>query len=227
MTKHMRFNQFFRQTLQSTGLIAMALAGVVLMTASGCGGKFLSSDRETAKYIESLSKASLGTDMVTEYRVGPEDVLDVHIWGDEELSTQVTVRPDGMVSVPLVGDVMVSGLTAGQIGMLISADLKAFKTDPSVDVSIAEVNSYRIYLLGEVNQPGMVQVRNFTTLLQAIALAGGTTRFASNNVLVLRKDRGESIERVLSIDYRLLLSDRERHRPYNLVLWPGDTVIVK
>lgn len=227
MIEYVSSHQMIRKRLRITSLVAVAIGVLVMMTVTGCGGKFLSSDRETTKYVESLSKTSVGTDMVSEYRVGPEDVLDVRIWGDEELSTQVTVRPDGMVSVPLVGDVMVSGLTAGQIGTLIAADLKEFKTDPSVDVSIAQVNSYRIYLLGEVNKPGMVQVRNFTTLLQAIALAGGTTRFASNNVLVLRKERGKTTERVLSIDYRLLLSDREQHRQYNLVLWPGDTVIVK
>jgi protein involved in polysaccharide export with SLBB domain len=73
----------------------------------------------------------------------------------------------------------------------------------------------------------MVQVRNFTTLLQAIALAGGPTRFASDDIVVLRTDRDTGQEHVLHLNYRLLSSDQEEHRPYNLILWPGDTVILK
>jgi len=72
-----------------------------------------------------------------------------------------------------------------------------------------------------------VQVRNFTTLLQGIALAGGPTRFASNEILLLRKDRDTGNERVLKLDYRLLSSDRAEHRAYNVVLWPGDTIVIK
>lgn len=204
------------------------ICGVVLaLLLPACGASFVRVDSETAQYVKALAAMDGDVNLVTQYRVGPEDVLDVRVWGDEGLSTRVAVRPDGIITLPLVGDVAVAGKSSVEIAREVESRLKKYKTTPKVDVAIAEINSYRIYLLGEVNQPGMIQVRNFTTLLQAISMAGGKSPFASNDILVLRRERGTGTERVLHIDYRLLTSQRADHRPYNLVLWPGDTVIVK
>ena len=204
----------------------LVISLVIALGIGGCGG-LQRVDPETAAYVESLMDENPETNILTQYLVGPEDVLEVRVWGDDVLSKTVAVRPDGMITMPLAGDVKASGRSSVKIAAEIEKRLTEYKSAPQVDVSISQINSYRIYLLGEVNSPGMLQVRNFTTLLQAIALAGGPSRFASNEILLLRKDRDNSEERVLHLDYRMLSSDRAAHRPYNLVLWPGDTIIFK
>lgn len=206
--------------------MGLVVLGVSLVL-SGCGLRYVRVDPETTEYLDSLASAGDEANILTRYRVGPEDVLEIRVWADETLSTGVAVRPDGMISLPLVGDVLVAGKTAADIAEEVEGLLKEYKASPQVDVNISQINSYRIYILGEVQKPGMVQVRNFTTLLQAIALVGGPTRFASDEILVLRKDPERGGERVLRLNYRLLSSDLEEHRHYNLVLWPGDTVIFK
>jgi polysaccharide biosynthesis/export protein len=208
--------------------IGAVLLGVLVLAGSGCGMLPIRVDPETRAYLEEVAgQGGDATNFLTEYKVGPEDVLEIHVWGDNTLSKVVTVRPDGIISLPVVGDVLVAGKSAPQIATEVEKLLKQYKASPQVDVSISQINSYRIYLLGEVARPGMVQVRNFTTLLQAIALAGGPTAFASDDIVVLRTDRGTGREHVLRLNYRLLSSDRAEDRPYNLVLWPGDTVILK
>jgi polysaccharide export outer membrane protein len=207
--------------------VALGAALVFLLVAAGCGMRFMRVDPETRAYVEQLAEAQEGSNILTEYRVGPEDLLEIRVWGDDTLSKVVAVRPDGKISLPLIGDVAVAGKSAAEIAAEVESDLKKYKATPQVDVSISQINSYRIYLLGEVQHPGMIQVRNFTTLLQAIALAGGPTPFASDDIVVLRTDRASGDARVLHLNYRLLSSDREEHRAFNLVLWPGDTVILK
>ncbi len=197
----------------------------VVVLLAGCSGYRVNPD--TAAYVSSLADAEETTNLLTQYLVGPEDVLEVKVWGDDALSKTVSVRPDGKITLPLVGDLDAAGRSSVEISEEFSRRLKEYKAAPQVEISIAEINSYRIYLLGEVNHPGMVQVRNFTTLLQAIALAGGPTRFASNEILLMRQDRDTGKERVLQLDYRLLSSDKDEHRAYNMVLWPGDTIIIK
>lgn len=199
-------------------------ATLSILLLAGCAITHMDSD--TARYLETLPGRQ-DTELMSNYRVGPEDVLEIRVWGDEALSKTVIVRPDGLIGLPLIGDVAVAGRSSAEIAQLVEAKLKEYKAVPRVDVSIAEINSYRIYLLGEVERPGMVQVRNYTTVLQGIALVGGPTRFASNEILVLRKEGDAGVERVLYLDYRVLISRKAKHRPFNLVLLPGDTVIVK
>lgn len=212
------------KTCQRMGVV---LLGMLLTAVSGCGLFPARVDPDTRAYLADIGGDGDDANFLTEYQVGPEDVLEIHVWGDNTLSKVVTVRPDGIISMPVVGDVLVAGKSAPQITDELEKLLKEYKASPQVDVTISQINSYRIYLLGEVQHPGMVQVRNFTTLLQAIALAGGPTPFASDDIVVLRNDRATGQERVLRLNYRLLSSDREQDRPYNLVLWPGDTVILK
>lgn len=213
---------------QSVGRrVALGAAVLLILATAGCGTRFIRVGEETRAYVEQLAQAQSGSNILTEYQVGPEDLLEIRVWGDDTLSKVVAVRPDGKISMPLIGDVPVAGKSAAEIAAEVETALKTYKATPQVDVSIAQINSYRIYLLGEVQHPGMIQVRNFTTLLQAIALAGGPTPYASDDIVVLRTERNGGDERVLHLNYRLLSSDREEHRAYNLVLWPGDTVILK
>ena len=95
---------------------------------------------------------------VTDFLLGPEDVLEITVWRNQDLSRQTVVRPDGMVSMPLIGDVQASGQTANQLAARIADRLKEFKESPSVSVSVKEVNSYNVFVLGEVQKPGKYQL---------------------------------------------------------------------
>ena len=150
---------------------------VLLIVAGGCSGTPKAVLEETNRPAK-------------DFLLGPEDVLEVVVWKNQDLSRQVVVRPDGMISMPLIGDVLASGFTANELAYEISQRLKTFKEYPTVSVSVKEVNSYIVYLLGEVSKPGKYQLKSYTTVLQAVAMAGGFTPFASKNrIHVLRNSR--------------------------------------
>ena len=128
-----------------------------------------------------------------EFLLGPEDVLDIVVWKNDDLSQKaVVVRPDGMISMPLIGEISAGGLTANQLASQIASRLKEFKERPAVTVSVKEVNSYYVYVLGEVGKPGKYQLKSHATVLQAVAVANGFTVYAAKNKMkVLRQMLGE------------------------------------
>ena len=128
-----------------------------------------------------------------EFLLGPEDVLDIVVWKNDDLSQKaVVVRPDGMISMPLIGEITAGGLTANQLASQIASRLKEFKERPAVTVSVKEVNSYYVYVLGEVGKPGKYQLKSHATVLQAVAVANGFTIYAAKNKMkVLRQMQGE------------------------------------
>ena len=128
-----------------------------------------------------------------DFLLGPEDVLDILVWKNDELSQKgVVVTPDGKISMPLIGEVMAGGLTSNQLASQIASRLKEFKERAIVTVSIKEVNSYYVYVLGEVGKPGKYQLKSHATVLQAVAVANGFTVFAAKNKMkVLRHVQGE------------------------------------
>ena len=160
--------------------------------------------------------------------LGPEDVIEVVVWKNPDLSRQVVIRPDGKISLPLIGDVVASGLTADQVAKKITEKFKVVKENPSVSVNVIEVNSYYIFMVGEVSKPGKLQLKSYTTILQAMALAEGFTQYASrNDILVVRtiKDEdGKLKEMRIPLRYSDLIS--EEGGVYNLTLKSGDTVVV-
>lgn len=128
----------------------------------------------------------------TDFLLGPEDVLDIVVWKNDNLSQKaVVVRPDGKISVPLIGEMMAAGLTTNELASQIASRLKEFKENPAVTVSVKEVNSYYVYVLGEVGKPGKYQLKSHATVLQAVAVANGFTVFAAKNKMkVLRHVQG-------------------------------------
>ena len=173
--------------------------------------------------VERVDKASL---IVTqEYWIGPEDVLDITVWRNADLSKQVTVRPDGRISLPLIGDISAVGKTAVQLSEDISAKLKEYKEHPQVSIVVREVNSYAIYVLGEVVRPAKYPLKSKTTLLQAITLAGGLTPAAARNKVVIFRfgeQGGKDIKIKASYD-DIIMGDES---PQNVQLKPGDTIVV-
>ena len=179
--------------------------------------------QEAAPAPQTDEKTSL---IVTQdYFIGPEDVLDITVWKNADLSKQVTVRPDGRISLPLIGDITAVGKTAAQLSCDISAKLKEYKEHPQVSIVVREVNSYAIYVLGEVVKPGKYPLKSKTTLLQAITIASGFTPLAARNKIVVfrfAKDGGGRIKIKASYD-DIVLRDGSTQ---DMELKPGDQIVV-
>lgn len=156
------------------------------------------------------------------YRIGCADVLQVAVWKDPDLSRELPVRPDGFISLPVVGEVKADGLTAPELEQAISQKLKPFVQDPRVAVIVKEVNSSRVFVTGEVTHPGAYPIPARTSLVQAIALAGGFTEFANSDDIVVIRNQPKP-ER-MKVRYSDLISDDDH--PATFVLEPGDTIVV-
>ena len=163
------------------------------------------------------------------FLLGPEDELEITVWGNKDLTRATVIRPDGLISMPIIGDVQAAGLTADALAQRIAERLKQYlATTPSVSVSVKQINSYSVYVLGEVTKPGKFQLKSYITVLQAISMAGGFTDYAKKNKLqVLRvTENGEHRHQEVRIPLRYddLLSGNGG--PGNIVLHSGDTVVV-
>jgi len=166
-----------------------------------------------------------GDRVVDEYRIGPEDVLEIMVWKNSDLTRTVTVRPDGKVSLPLIGDVQASGLTPDQLKAVVTKRMKEYISAPEVSVLVSNINSYFYYILGEVIKPGKYPLKERTTVLQAISMAGGFTPFASKNgISLFRKDPLTYNDVKYRIRYDDIISSTDPKK--NLVIQSGDTLVV-
>jgi polysaccharide export outer membrane protein len=155
------------------------------------------------------------------YVIGPQDVLDISVWKEDQLTKTVPVRPDGKISMPLLNDVQAAGLTPTQLAGEITENLKKFVTDPQVTIIVREINSQRVYLLGEVARPGAYPLLPNMTVLQALSSAGGFTQFANlKKVYVLRVENGKQEKFPFSYKHALDSPDQ------NIVLKAGDTIVI-
>ena len=161
------------------------------------------------------------------YMIGPEDVLDISIWKNEDLSRVVTVRPDGRISLPLIGDVKAAGLTPGALRESITKKLKEFQESVVASVIVNEVNSYRVFILGAVARPGSYLMKRRTTVLQAIAMAGGFSQYASKNKMVVVRERvgADTAEEHTPVRFDDLVKAGGKAEK-NLILRSGDTIFV-
>ncbi len=155
------------------------------------------------------------------YRIGPEDVLHISVWGNEELTRDVTVRPDGKISLPLLQDIQAEGLTAAELSGVIHQKLLGYVKDPDVAVIITEINAPKVFVIGQVARPGEYPLRSDMSVLQALSLAGGFTPFASpKKITVLRNKGGE--REIRKVNYYDMIDNGEG----NYMLKPGDTIVV-
>jgi len=158
-----------------------------------------------------------------EYRIGPEDVLHISVWKDEDLDRKVLVRPDGGISFPLVGDIQVSGRTPLEVQDEIRNRLARYVPDAEVTVSVEKISGYTIFVLGEVNEPGQHTLGRYVDVVQALTLAGGTTPYASESkIRVLRRQDGREV--VYSVNFTNI--KRGRGLQQNIILQSGDVVVV-
>ncbi|MBI5197925.1 MAG: polysaccharide biosynthesis/export family protein [Nitrospirae bacterium] len=170
---------------------------------------------------------SLKPNVVTgSYLIGPEDVLEIYVWKNQDLSTTTVVRPDGMISMALLGDIQASGKTPTELQNIITERLKEYQQEPKISVIVREANSYSFFILGEVIHPGKYTLKAETTVLQAIALAGGFSQWAEKDkVLIIRKALTQETDaQRITVRYKDIVSGKDDRA--NLYLKPGDTVVV-
>jgi polysaccharide export outer membrane protein len=174
----------------------------------------------TSQVMEKLSNAVGG-----DYIIGAEDVLDITVWRNADLSKTVQVRPDGRVSMPIIRDITAVGKTPTQLAEEMTNKLKEYVQNPVVAVSLKEVNSYNIFLLGEVAHPGRYPLKSKTTLLQGITIAGGFTPIAARNQIVIFRftESAPGIKRLTASYDEIVLRGGIAE---NFELKSGDTVVV-
>ena len=162
-------------------------------------------------------------DAGTDYVLGPEDAIHVTVWKEPSLTGALIVRPDGKISLPLVGDEKAAGLTPMQLAAQLKIDLKKFINDPTVTVTVTGVNSKRIFFTGEVNRQGPISLSRSMTLVQAIAQAGGLTPYANKKHLIIERGDPPNQQR-LKFDYSKALKTGDEQ---GIKLMPGDTIVVR
>ena len=190
-------------------VISMVLISVLWAAAQDSGDKDAS-----AKVPGSQTNAS--------YVIGPDDMLHVSVWKEPDLTNTMPVRADGMISLPLINDVQAAGLTPMQLAASISDKLKKYITDPHVTVEVTQMNSQRVYITGEVQHPGAMNLTPNMTVLQALASAGFTQFANTKGIYVLRTDAGK--QQKIPVNYKKLVKGENMEQ--NLALKPGDTIVI-
>jgi len=156
------------------------------------------------------------------YVIGASDVITISVWKEPTLSGSLLVRPDGMISLPLLGDIQASGLTPLQLADQIATKLKKFVQDPNVSVVVSQIHSKVVYLMGEVGKKGPIEMTPGMTLLEAIGSAGGITEFANAKKIYILRDEAGKHEKI-PVHYKEALKGDSA---LDLVLKPGDTIVV-
>ncbi len=190
---------------------------VILFLVLGCVSPGMAQD--------SLSEDGGFNHEMTEstYRIGPQDVLQISVWKDEILSREVIVRPDGYISFPLIGEVHAEDRPVEELAKEMDERLTEYVSDPRVSIVVAQVNSFKIYVIGKVNRPGEFQLGQSTDVMQALSLAGGLTPFArEGSIKVLRRINGK--QTTSPFDYGDVLKGESLEQ--NIILQRGDIVMV-
>lgn len=167
--------------------------------------------------------APQSVDVPHDYLIGPEDVLGVLFWRDQDMTGEVTVRPDGKITLPLVGDLTAAGLTPQALREEIQKAAAKYMTDVNVTVVVRQINSRKVFITGEVATPGAYQLTGPRTVMQVIALAGGLTEYADSKNITIMRIEGDHT-RSYRFNYRDVAKGRELHQ--NILLKPGDTIVV-
>jgi polysaccharide export outer membrane protein len=157
------------------------------------------------------------------YFIGEQDALVITVWKEKEISGGVVVRPDGKITVPLVGEIRVVGMTPIQLQSLLVEKLKPFVTVPQVTVAVTEIRSRKIYLIGHAAREGPFPINSTTTVLQIIAQAGGLKDFAKRKKIYILRQHGTEQTR-FDFNYEQVI--KGQHIEQNILLEPGDTIVV-
>jgi polysaccharide export outer membrane protein len=209
------------KTAPLTLVCSLVLAGAAFGQTAGTANSPIG----TSGTKNAADTAASGASSSTDYRLAPGDKLRIDVYKDDKLSQSLQIRPDGKITMPLVGDLPAAGRTPMELRESINTALKDYMKDPVVTVIVLETSPQVVYVSGEVNKPGALPLANGRmSVVQAIAMAGGFTDFAKRkDVLVMRKT-AKGME-TLHFNYKAAVDDENRREP--LQLMAGDTVIVK
>jgi len=161
--------------------------------------------------------------MPGEYKVGPDDVLDIAVWNNTAISRTVPVRPDGKISLPLLNDVQAAGLTAMQLRGVLTKKLAEYVPTPEVSVIVREVRSFKVSVIGEVKTPGRYELKSRATVLDVLAQAGPFSDFASRARIFVLRLNGTTMKRIPFNYNKVIAADGKAE---NFLLQPGDIVVV-
>lgn len=196
------------------------LAAAIPVQAQQDNNKKQPSDANTTAAQAAPKKAATDD---PNYVIGPQDVLDISVWKEPELTRAVAVRPDGKISMPLLNDVQAAGRTPVQLAADITVGLKKFVTDPQVTVIVSTINSQRVFILGEVNRAGAYPLLPNMTVLQALSSAGGLTIYANlKKIYLLRVEDGKQVKH--PFNYKDVLAGKAADQ--NIFVKAGDTIVV-
>lgn len=202
--------------------VKAAAAAALLLIGSMAMAQSATPAASAGSSTSGTASAASATAAGPSYVIGPDDVLHVAVWKESDLTATLPVRPDGMISLPLLNDVQAAGLTPMQLAALLTEKLRKYVADPRVTVVVTQINSKRIYLVGEVAHTGATPLLPNMTVLQAIAGAG-LTQFANTKAIyVLRAQNGK--QQKMPLNYRKLVKGEQMEQNY--VLQPGDTIVV-
>ena len=197
-------------------------AAILMVVATSCAFHADSTKEPGQASADVGQKAKSVTASDSEYIIGPEDILDIFVWRDEQISRTVPVRIDGMISLPLVNDIQAAGLTPLQLKEVIVNKLQGYIDNPTVTVTVREANSYKIFISGEVRTPGIQLIRSETTLIKAIIAAGGFTEWANKRkILIISNENGK--EKRTWANYNKIIDGDSP----DVIIRRGDTIIVK
>ena len=200
--------------------IVCGLAVALALTVPG-----MSHGQEAAKPEAPAALPVLkGAEMVgEEYRIGPEDTLQISVWRNDAISKTVPVRPDGMISLPLLNEVKAAGLTAAELRQVLMQKLADYMPNPEVSVIVTDVRSFKVSVMGEVRKPARYELKSRTTILDVLALAGGFTEFAAQTRIVVLRPDGKTMKSI-RFNYNKVVSSPGAQE--NFYMQPGDIVLV-
>ncbi len=197
----------------------IALAVALMLSSMAWAQNALPSQPPSGSVPDQTSAApQAGTD----YVIGPDDVLHIAVWKESDLTATLPVRPDGKISLPLLDDVQAAGLTPKQLSDSVTEKLKKYIADPRVTVVVNQINSKRVYMVGEVSHTGPMPLLANMTVLQAISSAGLTQFANTKGIYVLRTENGK--QQKMPVNYKKLVKGEQMSENY--VLKPGDTIVV-
>jgi len=205
-------------------VFALLLAAALVSGCAWTGGDWFNLTAQTKMPEEPAKPADVGVQLSDDYKIGPGDVLEVSVYGEESLNKKdLVVRPDGKISFPLVGDVQVGGLTTVLAKEAVEQSLHDYIPEAVAAVSILQLGSLQYYVVGKVNKPGMYNVSKPLTVLQALAMAGGLTPFAQESKILILRNSGKETVR-LPFNYKKIKKGKGVEE--NITLERGDVVVV-
>lgn len=195
------------------------MVSLVSLIVSACAARG-TSPAKAALYADAARESPIGKP----YVIGVEDVIRVSVWKSQDLSADASVRPDGTITVPFVGELRAAGRTAAELQKEAAQRVETIVRDAAVTVSVVEVNSYRFTVAGNVERPGLFTSRSYVTVSEAMALAGGPNRYAATNEVVIVRTAGGRGVRRIPVNYDDILSGKSPEQ--DIVLLAGDAVRV-